>query len=70
MSNEILTMIGLGIALGLFVWRITGRLDTRIDRLDNRIDRLQEQVNELRKDVHNLAREFSELRGELRGSQA
>lgn len=63
MSNEILTMIGLGIALGLFVWRITGRLDTRIDRL-------QEQVNELRKDIHNLAREFSELRGEIRGSQA
>ena len=63
MSNEILTMIGLGIALGLFVWRITGRLDTRVDRL-------REQVNELRKDIHNLAREFSELRGEIRGSKA
>ena len=69
MSNEILTMIGIGVTLGLFIWRITGRLDTRIDRLDARVDGLQEQINALRTEVHNLAREFSELRGEIRGSR-
>ena len=62
MSNEILTMIGIGITLGLFIWRITGRLDARVDGL-------QGQINALRTEVHNLAREFSELRGEIRGSR-
>ncbi|MDE0029469.1 MAG: hypothetical protein OXU42_08750 [Deltaproteobacteria bacterium] len=62
MSGEILTIIGVGMALGLFIWRVAARLDGRIDRLDLRIDGLQ-------KELHDLAREFSELRGEIRGVQ-
>ncbi len=60
MSGEVFTIIGVGIALGLFIRRVTARLDGRIDRLDLRIDGLQ-------KELHGLAREFSELRGEIRG---
>ncbi|MCY4488652.1 MAG: hypothetical protein OXF11_16280 [Deltaproteobacteria bacterium] len=62
MSGEIFTIIGVGIALGLFIWRVAARLDGRIDRLDLRIDGLQ-------KELHDLAREFAELRGEIRGAQ-
>ncbi len=60
MSGEVFTIIGVGIALGLFIWRVTARLDGRIDGLGLRIDGLQ-------KELHSLAREFSELRGEIRG---
>ena len=45
MSGEILTIIGVGIALGLFIWRVTARLDGRIDGLQ--------------KELHDLVREFS-----------
>lgn len=64
MSEEVLTIIGVGIALAVFNWRfmvrLENRLDGRIDRLDGRIDRLDH-------DFKGLAREFSELRGEIRG---
>ncbi len=53
MSDEILTMLGVGVALGLFIWRVTDRLDRKIDALA--------------KDHQSLARELSELRGEIRG---
>ncbi|MDE0176484.1 MAG: hypothetical protein OYH76_18370, partial [Defluviicoccus sp.] len=53
MSDEILTMLGVGIALGLFIWRVTDRLDRKIDALAQ--------------DRRSLARELSELRGEIRG---
>ena len=53
MSDEILTMLGVGVALGLFIWRVTDRLDRKIDALG--------------KDHQSLARELSELRGEIRG---
>lgn len=53
MSDEILTMLGVGIALGLFIWRVTDRLDRKIDALA-----WDRQV---------LVRELSELRGEIRG---
>ena len=60
MSGEVFTPIGVGIALGLFIWRVAARLDGRIDGQGLRIDGLQ-------KELHGLAREFSELRGEIRG---
>ena len=81
-----MTMIGVGIALAVFNWRVIvrvatrldgridrindriDRLDDRIDRLDGRIDRLQLAFNNLQQEVHGLAREFSEFRGEVRGS--
>lgn len=53
MSDEILTMLGVGVALGLFIWRVTDRLDRKIDALG--------------KDRQSLARELSGLRGEIRG---
>lgn len=56
MTGEILTILGVGIVLGLFIWRVTSRIDGRIDRLEH--------------DFQGLAREFSELRGELRGRWA
>ena len=52
MSDEILTMLGVGIALGLFIWRINAGME---QRLDKRIDRLAD-------DHRTLAGEISELR--------
>ena len=69
MTGEIITMIGVGIALAAFNWRVMVRLDGRIDRLDGRIDRLEGNFNGLKNEVHDLAREFSELRGEIRGGR-
>ena len=41
MTGEIITMIGVGLALAAFNWRVMvrleNRLDGRIDRLDGRI---------------------------------
>ena len=72
MNGEILTMIGVGIALGLFIWRVAARLDGRIDRLearlDTRIDGLDLRIDGLKNELHDLAREFSELRGKIQGS--
>lgn len=72
MTGEIITMIGVGIALAAFNWRVTvrleNRMDGRIDRLDGRIDRLEGNFNGLKNEVHDLAREFSELRGTIRGN--
>ena len=71
MTNEIITIIGVGLALAAFNWRVMvrleNRLDARIDRLDGRIDLLDSRINGLQKEVHELGREFSELRGEMRG---
>ncbi len=65
MNGEILTIIGVGIALGLFIWRVTARLDGRIDRLETRLNL---RIDGLQKEMHDIAREFSELRGEIRAS--
>ena len=73
MTAEIITVIGVGIALAAFNWRVMvrleNRLDSRIDRLDGRIDRLELRFGSLEKEVHDLAREFSEMRGEMRGGR-
>lgn len=70
MNGEIFTIIGVGMALGLFVWRVSARLDRRIDRLearfDSRLDRIDGRIDGLVKQLHAMAREFSELRGEIR----
>ena len=66
MSGEVFTIIGVGIALGLFIWRVAARLDGRIDRLEGRLDL---RIDGLQKELHDFAREFSELRGEIRGSR-
>ncbi len=74
MNGEIFTIIGVGMALGLFIWRVSARLDGRIDRLearfDGRIDRIYGRLDGLVHEMHELAREFAELRGELRKEHA
>ena len=66
MNGEVFTIIGVGIALGLYIWRVAARLDGRIDRLEGRLDL---RIDGLQKELHDFAREFSELRGEIRGSR-
>ncbi len=60
MSDEILTMLGVGATLlasggtfALFIFRLFGRLEKKVD--------------DLARDHQSLARELSELRGEIRG---
>ncbi len=60
MSNEILTMLGVGATLlasggtfALFMFRLFSRLEDKVD--------------DLAKDHQSLARELSEFRGEMRG---
>ena len=73
MTGEIITMIGVGLALAAFNWRVLvrleNRLDGRIDGLDSRFDRLDDRIGGLKKEVHELGRESSELRGEIRGGR-
>ncbi len=66
MTGEIITIIGVGLALAAFNWRVMVRLE---NRLDSRIDLLDGRINGLQKEVHELGREFSELRGEIRGGR-
>ena len=67
MSPEIYTMLGGFATLGVlwlslfpFMWRIT-------DRLDRKIDNLAKDHQTLARDLSALARELSELGGEIRG---
>ena len=67
MSPETYTMLGgfatfglLWLSFGLFMWKVTDRLDRKIDGLENRLDGLA-------KEQQAFARELSELRGEIRG---
>ena len=69
MTGEIITILGVGIAVVALNWRVMvrleSRLDGRIDRLDARMDG---RISGLAREVHDLAREFSELRGEIQGN--
>ncbi|MDE0176485.1 MAG: hypothetical protein OXM60_23885 [Defluviicoccus sp.] len=81
MSNEIVTMLGVGATLlatggsfALFMFRqfvrLEGRMggiEGRFDRLESRFVRLEEKVDDLARDHQSLARELSEFRGEMRG---
>ena len=60
MSAQIVAVLSVGIALGLFIWRSTDRLDCRIDALALDFTGLRSEVSQLRGGV-------SELRGELSG---
>ena len=81
MSDEIVTMLGVGATLlasggsfALLMFRLFVRLEGRMGALEGRFDgledkfvRLEEKVDDLAKDHRALARELSELRGEIRG---
>ena len=66
MTGEIIAIVGVGIAVVAFNWRVMVRLE---NRLDGRIDWLDARIGGLAKEVHDLAREFSELRGVIRGNR-
>ena len=74
MSAQIVAVLSVGIALGLFIWRSTDRLDRRIDALTRdfsglrgEVSKLRREVADLRSDFSGLSREVSELRGEFNG---
>ena len=66
-SAAIVTMLGVGSTLALFILGVFALLDRRVDRLQNSVVRLEGKVDGLAKDHRSLARELSELRGEIRG---
>ena len=72
MSAQIVAVLSVGIALGLFIWRSTDRLDRRIDALALDFSGMRGEVSEVRGEVSELrgafsvlSREVSELRGEV-----
>jgi len=57
MLGGFVTMVGGFVSLGLFMWKVMWRVTDRLDR----------KIDGLAKDHQALARELSELRGEIRG---
>ena len=78
MSPEIVTMLGVGVAIVAFLWRtmtsMEQRLDKRIDRLESKVDGLAKDHGSLAGAIAetrgNLAEEMAELRGSLAGEMA
>ena len=67
MSPEIVTMLGVGVAIVAFLWRTMTSME---QRLDKRIDRLESKVDGLAKDHGSLAGELAELRASFAGELA
>ena len=72
MSAQIVAVVSVGIALGLFIWRSTDRLDRRMvalagdfSGLRGEVSMLHGEVSELRGAFSVLSREVSELKGEV-----
>ena len=57
MLGGFVTMVGGFVSLGLFMWKVMWRVTDRLDR----------KIDDLAKDHQAFARELSELRGEIRG---
>ena len=62
MSGEILTMLGVGIALGLFIWRINAGME---QRLDKRIDRLADDHRALAGEISELCERMARVEGRM-----
>lgn len=62
MSDEILTMLGVGIALGLFIWRINAGME---QRLDKRIDRLADDHRTLAGEISELCERMARVEGRM-----
>ena len=58
MNAEIVAILGVGVALGLFNWRALARME---DRLDKRIGRLEEQVGDARERLASLEALFPNI---------
>ena len=67
MSPEIVTMLGVGVAIVAFLWRTMTGME---QRLDKRIDRLEGKVDGLARDHGSLAREIAETRESVAGELA
>ena len=71
MSAELVGIVGVGIALAGFLWKIRQDLDKKIDDLEQHLEAqlksMDEKVENLTASHHALAREVSEFRGEMRG---
>ncbi|MDE0176487.1 MAG: hypothetical protein OYH76_18385 [Defluviicoccus sp.] len=69
MSDEILTMLGVGVALGLFVWRINAgmeqRLDKRIDRLADDRRTLVGEISGLRERMGRVEERMGQVEGQM-----
>ena len=69
MSDEILTMLGVGVALGLFVWRINAgmeqRLDKRIDRLADDHRTLVGAISGLRERMGRVEERMGQIEGRM-----
>ena len=66
-NAEIITMLGVGVALGLFMWRVTDKLDRKIDTLTLQIGDLRERMAKVEGSVDLLTRFFIDRE---RGNQA
>ena len=62
MSDEILTMLGVGVSLGLFVWRINADMEQRLDR---RIDRLADDHRTLVGEISGLRERMGQVDGRM-----
>ena len=43
----IVTMLGVGVALALFIWRVFALLDKRMDRLEDKVDGFAQRLARL-----------------------
>ena len=66
-TAEIVTMLGVGVALGLLMWRVTDKLDRKIDTLSLQIGDLRERMAKVEGSVDLLTRFFIDRE---RGNQA
>ena len=62
MSDEILTMLGVGVALALFMWRINAGME---QRLDKRIDRLADDHRTLVGEISGLRERMGRVEGQM-----
>ena len=58
MSDEILSTIGVGLALAVFIWQITARME---DRISKRIERGENQMTDVRERVARLEGVFGSV---------
>ena len=71
MSDEIVTMPGVGVALGLFMWRINAGMEQRLDR--RRSDRLADDRRSLVGEISGLRERMGrveERMGQVEGQMA